>query len=151
MLGQMGGQRLSVESTGAVPLESIRESGVRGSPDVAALASRQDRALAVLVWNYHDDDLPAPPATVEVTVEGVPGERALLHHYRVDADHSNSYEVWKAMGSPQQPSPAQYARLEKAGDLALLNSPQWLRIAGGRAVLRFSLPRQGVSLLKLTW
>jgi len=72
---------------------------------VNALASLQDRAVSVLVWNYHDDDLPAPPAQVELVVEGLPvgaNERLSLHHYRVDAEHSNSYEVWKKMGSPQK-------------------------------------------------
>ena len=65
MLGLMGGERVAAESSSAAPLESIRDAGVRGSPDVNALASRQDRAISVLVWNYHDDDLPAAPAEVE--------------------------------------------------------------------------------------
>src|SRR5882672_7203643 len=95
MLGQMGGERVAVESAGAARLEAIRDAGARGNPDVNALASLQDRAVSVLVWNYHDDDLPAPPAQVELVVERLPvgaNERLSLHHYRVDAEHSNSYE-----------------------------------------------------------
>jgi xylan 1,4-beta-xylosidase len=87
---------------------------------------------------------------VELVVEGVPSDRALLHHYRIDADHSNSYEAWKKMGSPQSPTPEQYLQLEQAGQLQLLNSPEWVNRANGRVTLRFSLPRQGVSLLRLT-
>jgi len=151
MLGLMGGERVAVESTGALSLEAIRDAGVRGAPDVNALASRQDGAVSVLVWNYHDDDLPAPPSDVEVVVDGLTARRILLHHYRIDAEHSNSYEAWKKMGSPQQPSVEQYRQLEKAGQLQLLSSPEWLGAADGRATLRFSLPRQGVSLLRLTW
>jgi xylan 1,4-beta-xylosidase len=154
MLGQMGGERVTAESSSAAPLEAIRDAGVRGSPDVNALASRQDRAVSVLVWNYHDDDLPATQAEVELVVEGLPvgaHERLSLHHYRVDAEHSNSYEAWKKMGSPQKPSPEQYAQLERAGQLQLFGSPEWLRATNGRVTLKFSLPRQGVSLLKLTW
>jgi xylan 1,4-beta-xylosidase len=154
MLGQMGGERVAAESSSAAPIEAIRDSGARGAPDVNALASRQNQAVSVLVWNYHDDDLPAPPAQVELVVEGLPAEaheRLSLHHYRVDAEHSNSYEVWKKMGSPQKPSPEQYAQLERAGQLQLLGSPEWLRATGGRVTLKFDLPRQGVSLLKLTW
>jgi xylan 1,4-beta-xylosidase len=107
-----------------------------------------------MVWNYHDDDLPAPPAQVELVVEGLPvgaDERLSLHHYRVDAERSNSYEVWKKMGSPQKPSPEQYMQLERAGQLQLFGSPEWLRATNGRVTLKFNLPRQGVSLLKLTW
>ena len=154
MLGQMGGERVAAESSSAAPIEAIRDSGARGAPDVNALASRQNQAVSVLVWNYHDDDLPAPPAQIELVVEGLPVEahqRLSLSHYRVDAEHSNSYEVWKKMGSPQKPSPEQYAQLERAGQLQLLGPPEWLRAAGGRVTLKFDLPRQGVSLLKLTW
>ncbi|MGH8246285.1 MAG: GH39 family glycosyl hydrolase [Gammaproteobacteria bacterium] len=151
MLGQMGGERLAVESTGALPLESIRDAGVRSKPDVSALASRQERAVSVLAWNYHDDDRPAPPADLELVVEGLGTGRRLLHHYRVDAEHSNSYEVWKKLGAPQTPSPDQYALLEKAGQLQLLGSPEWLHTEKGRITLRFKLPRQGVSLIRLSW
>jgi len=154
MLGQMGGERIAAVSSSAAPVEAIRDAGAQGAPDVNALASRQDRAVSVLVWNYHDDDLPASPARVELVVEGLPAgahERLSLHHYRVDAEHSNSYELWKKMGSPQKPSPEQYLQLERAGQLQLLGSPEWLRATNGRVTLNFDLPRQGVSLLKLTW
>jgi xylan 1,4-beta-xylosidase len=154
MLGQMGGERIAAESSSAAPIEAIRDAGAQGNPDVNALASRQDRAVSVLVWNYHDDDLPAPPARVELVVEGLPvgaQERLSLHHYRVDADHSNSFEVWKKLGSPQKPQPEQYLQLERAGQLQLLGSQEWMRATNGRVTLKFDLPRQGVSLLKLTW
>ena len=59
MLGQMGGDRVQVTSSGGLPLAAVRDTGVRERPDVNALASRQDRSIAVLVWNYHDDDKPA--------------------------------------------------------------------------------------------
>ncbi|MBS1810744.1 MAG: beta-xylosidase [Acidobacteria bacterium] len=151
MLGKMGGERLTVESTGALKLETIRDQSVRGKPEVNALASRQNRSVAVLIWNYHDDDLPAPPSEVEVLIDGLPKGRPLLHHYRIDAEHSNSYEVWKKLGSPQQPTPAQYKQLERAGQLQLLASPQRQQVTDGKLAVKFSLPRQGVSLLRLAW
>ena len=61
------------------------------------------RSIAVLVWNYHDDDLPAPDAAIGLTIAGVPAASVKLAHYRVDRDHSNTYEAWKKMGSPQPP------------------------------------------------
>ena len=151
MLGLMGGERLAVESTGALKLETIRDQSVRGNAEVNALASRQPRSVAVLVWNYHDDDLPAPPSDVEVVIDGLPQGRPLLQHYRIDAERSNSYELWKKLGSPQQPTPAQYKQLERAGQLQLLSAPQRQQATNGRVALKFSLPRQGVSLLRLTW
>jgi xylan 1,4-beta-xylosidase len=53
------------------------------------------------------------------------------------------------MGSPPEPSPDQQAELERAGQLALLDSHGWLRVADRRLTLRCTLPRQGVSLLRL--
>ena len=151
MLGQMGGNRIAVESTGGLTLEAVRDRGVREAADISALASRSDRALAVLVWSYHDEDLPAPGAELELSLEGVPDGRPTLAHYRIDRDHSNAYEAWKKMGSPQQPTPGQYAELEKAGRLQLLAPAERVTVKGGRLAVKFSLPRQAVSLVKLTW
>jgi xylan 1,4-beta-xylosidase len=151
MLGQMGGDRVAVESTGAVPLETVRDVGVRERADITALASRQERAIAVLVWNYHDDDLAAPPAMVTLTIAGVPAASALVTHYRVDRERSNTYEVWKKMGSPQAPSKQQVAALEKAGELQGPWPPRRAAATQGKIVVTFALPRQGVSLVKLTW
>jgi xylan 1,4-beta-xylosidase len=69
----------------------------------------------------------------------------------VDEAHSNSLAAWKAMGSPQNPSDAQYRELERAGQVQLLQSPAWIREDSGAAKLQFSLPRQGLSLLRLAW
>jgi xylan 1,4-beta-xylosidase len=124
---------------------------VKQNPDVNALASRGERSIAVMVWNYHDDDLPAPAAQIELLISGAGGSRALLHHYRVDGEHSNSYEVWKQMGEPQSPSERQYEQLEAAGQLALAGAPEWRDVIDGEVRIPFALPRQGVSLLTLRW
>ncbi len=151
MLGQMSGDRLTVESSSAAPLETIRDNSVREQPDVYALATRSDRAIAVLVWNYHDDDLPAAAAEIDLTIEGAPDGQPTLTHLRVDQDHSNAYEMWKKMGSPQTPTAAQYAQLEKGGKLQPLRAPERVRVRNGTLRLPVTLPRQAVSLLKLTY
>ena len=104
-----------------------------------------------MVWNYHDDHVEAPPSAVEVLMQGIPAEQVLLHHYRIDKENSNSYQRWKEMGSPQDPTAEQVEELEKAGQLQLLTSPKWLETRDGKAVIQMQLPRQGVSLLRLSW
>jgi xylan 1,4-beta-xylosidase len=151
MLGKMEGVRLAVESSGALPLEQVRDESVRGQPDIGALATGSDSTVAVLVWNYHDDDLPADPADVLVTLSDLPEGRPVLAHWRIDHEHSNAYARWLEMGSPQPPTPAQQAELEGAGKLQTLFPPSPLTIIDGRAVLPVKLPRQGVSLITLTW
>jgi xylan 1,4-beta-xylosidase len=151
MFGMMTGDRVKVENEIAYSMEEILERGVRGEdPDVHALACCDEKSIHVMVWNYHDDDLPADATEVEVVLKEIQGERLLLHHYRIDQNHSNSYEVWKKMGSPQDVSQVQYAELEKSGQLELLESPEWIPVTERKAVISFILPRQGVSLLRFT-
>jgi xylan 1,4-beta-xylosidase len=153
MFANMSGQQLAVESNAAVPLDEILGGGVRAKPDVSALASLDKNKLFVLLWHYHDDDVPGPEADVELALNALPlssGE-AKLQHFRIDEDHSNAFAAWKRLGSPQQPTPEQYAQLEQAGRLAALGGPETLRVEKGAAVIRFKLPRQAVSLLTLIW
>ena len=153
MFAKMSGQRLAVESSAGLDAEMIRARGVRGNPDVSALASLDKNKLAVLVWHYHDDDLPGPDAAVELALNNLPFANGAvkLAHYRIDADHSNSYQAWLKMGSPLPLSDKQHSELEKAGQLAELEPQKNLRVKDGKLDLNFTLPRQGVSLLVLTW
>lgn len=153
MFGMMSGQRLPVQSSGAVTLAEMIRGGIKGQPDINAFASRAERAVHVMAWNYHDDDLPAAPAAVKTSLTGLPpaARRVLVRHYRIDETHSNSYSVWKSMGSPQQPTPAQLAQLEAAGQLQTLGSPEWRTPMKGALELEFALPRQGVSLVEVSW
>jgi xylan 1,4-beta-xylosidase len=75
----------------------------------------------------------------------------LMHRYSIDETHSNSCTAWKKMGSPQQPSPEQYAALEEAGELQQADSPQWITVQSGETKLGLVLPRQSVSLLQVSW
>jgi xylan 1,4-beta-xylosidase len=152
MLGQMSGDRVSAVSSAGLPVEEIRDKGVRGAPDISALAARATRSATVLMWNYHDDDVAAPDAQIQLSVAGLPAGRATVTHYRIDETHSNSYSAWQKMGSPQKPTAHQYAELEKASELQQLNPAKQVTIGGdGRINLTFSLPRKSVSLVKVDW
>ena len=165
MLGMMSGDRVAAESSGGLPLDDVRDRGVRAQADVNALATRDAHSVSVLVWNYHDDDLApfgeaqgapsnsrgAAAATVSLQIRGLPGGRPTLTEYRVDTDHSNAYTAWKTMGSPQSPTAAQYSELERAGQLQTMDAPKRVTVANGQVVVTLSLPRQGVSLVRLTW
>ena len=153
MLGMLGNERVKVTSSGTLPTGEIVSAGVRGQPDINAIATRKEREIEVLVWNYHDDDLPYPAASIDLVVTGLPinARRGLLEHFRVDSGHSNAFTVWKEMGSPQSPSESEYERLKSGGQLQLLSSPAWIEIREGSIHLQFTLPRQGLSLLRLWW
>jgi xylan 1,4-beta-xylosidase len=91
------------------------------------------------------------PADITVTIDGLAAGTPTVTQYRVDDRHSNSYEVWKEMGSPQSPTAAQRTTLEKAGQLQTLGSPAHQRVSDGRLVLNLSLPRQGVALFTIAY
>ena len=153
MTGMMSGERVMTTSSGAVPVEDLVKTGVRRAADVDALATKSERETAVMVWNYHDDDLAAPDAEVQVAIAGIPAgvKRVQLEDFRIDETHSNAFTAWKQMGSPQTPTAEQYAQLKAAGQLQLLGSPEWVDVADGKVTVATRLPRQAVSLLRLEW
>ena len=153
MVGLMRGDRVQASCSGRIPLDRLLQTGARTTPDIDAIATRSPRGAAVLVWNYDDDDVPASPAPVQVEIQGIPAgvSRVLLERDRIDDTHSNAYTAWKKMGSPDAPTPAQYAKLKAAGQLQTLTSPQWLEVHNGTISLSSELPRQAVALLRLSW
>jgi len=153
MLGLLGSEQIKVTSSGAVPSEEVVRDGVRGRPDVNAIATESSHEVAILLWNYHDDDLPAPQSSVRLTVTHLRAavKQCLMEHFRIDANHSNAFTAWKEMGSPQPPSAAQYEELQRAGQLQLLDSPAWTSVQNGSVETTFALPRQSVSLVRIAW
>jgi xylan 1,4-beta-xylosidase len=153
MYARMRGDRVPAVSSGAVPLDAIVADGVRGSADVAALASVEGDRLSVMAWHYHDDDVPGPDASVSLTLAGLARQQGELRvtQYRIDDAHSNAYAEWKRMGSPIAPDRTQYAQLETAGQLAALPASDPVPVARGEATVQLSLPRQAVSLLVFEW
>ena len=104
-----------------------------------------------MVWNYHDDDLQNAGKPVQININDLPGKTVMLTQYRIDQQYSNSYEVWKKMGSPQKPTAAQIQELEKAGQLQMVGKPEKLTVKSGRLQTEITLSRQAVALLKLSW
>ncbi|GAB3549271.1 beta-xylosidase [Spirosoma fluminis] len=150
MFGKMGGQRVAVQTNNGLNAAGIIATGVRTANDVNAIASKNGNSIGVMVWNYHDDDMTGPPTPIQLTINGLGKNKIQIRHYRVDGQHSNSFETWKSMGSPQQVSADQYKTLEKAGQLQELGPPLTKTVANGKTTLTFDLPRQGVSFLQLT-
>jgi xylan 1,4-beta-xylosidase len=149
MFSKMSGQRVAVESDGAIPLTNIIRSGVRGQPDVSAIASRDKEKLFIFLWHYHDDDVDGPTAEVEIAFAGLPVSEGKLsvREFRIDEDHSDAFTAWKRIGSPAQPTREQYVSLERAGQLAAMSEPVALNVANNQATLKLNLPRRAVSLL----
>jgi xylan 1,4-beta-xylosidase len=151
--GLMRGARVDATSSGAIPMDSILAHGVRENPDIDVLAASDNNGVSILIWNYFDDDSKGRNAPIALSVQGLPAgvERILMKHYRIDATHSNAYSFWKGMGSLENPTPEQQKQIEAAGQLQLLDSPNWLWNQSGKVTVTFDLPEQAVSLIRLDW
>jgi xylan 1,4-beta-xylosidase len=123
----------------------------RGYNDVGGLAAKDRQSATLMLWNYHDEDVKKAALPVEVNITGLDVSSITLTEYRIDDEHSNSYEVWKKMGSPQSPSKEQVTLLEKSGQLKTMGQPKKLKVANGILNVKLILPQQAVSLLKMEW
>lgn len=151
MLGMMTGNRVHSHSNRMVPLDSIMRSSVHGqNADIGALATRDERAAAVMLWNYHDDDVAGPTETADLTLSGIPKKSVKMEIFVIDSKNSNSYEAWKAMGSPQNPSDEQIEKLTQAGKLKCTVQKQ-VKVKDGKLQVPVALERQAVALVKLSW
>lgn len=152
MFGMMKGRRVAVNGNQMYALKTIVDSSVRGKyNDVGGLAAKDKNTATVMVWNYHDDDVQLPSVPVVINVDGISATTVTVSEFRIDNEHSNSYEVWKKMGSPQQPTASQIKLLEKAGQLQAMGASKKLPVNNGTLTIKISLPQQGVSLFKLNW
>jgi xylan 1,4-beta-xylosidase len=151
MYGMMKGNRVEAVSSRQYELFAVRDSGIRKEhTDVGVIAASEKKNATVMIWNYHDLDVPGKVETVSLNVKGVPGKKVTYHEYRIDAENSNSYEVWKKMGSPQQPTAQQIAELEKAGKLKKTKTGM-ATVSNGALAMETSVPRQGIVFYKFEW
>jgi xylan 1,4-beta-xylosidase len=141
------GDYVDCSSTGRLDLDDILSNGVRSAPDIDVVATRDDKGISILCWNYHDDDVAGPDGRISLEIAGVPqGYRAW--HFRVDGQHSNAYNAWQQMGEPQQIDGAGLKKLQEAAGLAELETPKF-EYRDGVLVGELVLPRRGVSAIRL--
>jgi xylan 1,4-beta-xylosidase len=150
LMARLGPDQIAASSDAQTPLDRIVAEGVRGAPDIGALATRTAQGkVAVLLWYYHDDDLPGPDASLHVRLVGLRAGGHSARIWRVDGTHGNAFAAWQAEGAAPKPTPAQVARLTKAARLAPEAIGPVRATRDGAAVVNLRLPRQGVALLEL--
>ncbi|MGA2851882.1 MAG: beta-xylosidase [Terracidiphilus sp.] len=154
MFGKLGGEKpgavwLATGSTGALPEDDIVAHSVIDAPDVNAVATRSSEVVDILLWNYHDSDVPAAPAQIHLAVDGLHGLSVVSSEFRMDATRSNAYLAWQQMGSPAHPTSKQVEELQKTGMLQQTVPDHALALGQGTANIDLTLPRQAVVLVRL--
>jgi xylan 1,4-beta-xylosidase len=153
LFSRMGTEQLATTSSGEVPLEQILSDGVRDKPDVGVLATRAERGrVDILLWHYHDDDVPGPPADIHISLIGLArGVQLQERIWRVDRENGDAFTVWKTMGSPANPSKSQVEQLISASHMAVRRARTRVLSPNGSVTLEQRLSRQGVELIELQW
>jgi xylan 1,4-beta-xylosidase len=124
MFGMMPGNRVEVKSGLAYDYVRVRDESVRAEADINALASKDAKSAAVMVWNYHDDNLPAPDApgfdSAERFAQPESACSSLPHRQGNSATPTKPGRKW----ARPNPTAEQIAELEKAGQLKQLSAPE---------------------------
>ena len=141
MLGRLAETRVAATSSASRDVLSGEASG----REVDMLAAIDAARVTVLVWHQTDPWWEEDEAAVSLAVEGLPfGGPVTVRHWRIDGQHSNAYAEWWRQGSPEDPSPAQIARLRSRQGLELRDPPARHAVGGdGTLTLRFTLPLHG--------
>jgi xylan 1,4-beta-xylosidase len=153
MFGMMNGERVKLSSDAAAPQELVLHPGSAKIEGVDGIATKNNREMDVLVWNYKEDDATAEAQSAKLEIEGIPesARKTKVEIFRVDEENGNAFTAWKRMGSPLAPSQKQYSQLEKAGHLNDLGKAQPILSENGKFQIPLLLPKQSLVLVRLTW
>ena len=72
MFGLLGSRAAESYKFGSFGHGGVLRAGVRKQPDVNVIASRREHEVEALIWNYHDDDVSAPAAEIDLNLDGLP-------------------------------------------------------------------------------
>ncbi len=117
--------------------------------DDILVTRRADGSLALAVWNIVDPSVPENSPQrglrrVTLVFAGLP-QNAAVTVEQVDDAHGNPLPLYREMGSPQYPTPAQVARMNAA---SALPAAREMRLAGGR--LELELPANALALVTVS-
>ena len=152
MFGKMTGDRVEVKTETPYDFITVRDESIRKEVrDINALASVDRGKAAIMVWNYHDLNQITSPEEVLLEILSIPATSVQVTEFRIDQANSNSFTMWKAMGSPQNVSPENYKKLEEGSKLKTISANKKVKVKNGHLTLPAKLEGQAVSLFLLEW
>jgi len=125
-------------------LHRLGDTRLDVSSDSALVTRRKDGSLAIAIWNLSLPEEAGSPKTLTLHFKGLLQGRSARVSI-LDDEHGSPLPVYKEMGAPQFPTPAQIAQLQKA---AALPGAQQRAIANG--LLAITLPPHALALIEIT-
>jgi L-iduronidase len=139
LLSKLGDSRLQVAGEGDAD-----------SP-LGILATRRGSSqIVILLYNSRDTIRADGCDRVCLDLVGVPFSRAVLAHYRIDADHTNPFAAYVKRGPRPDCRPHDLAAVRAAQELDYLVPVRETAISDGKLSLEFELPLPGVSAIVLS-
>ncbi len=134
--------------------ERVAAGGLGGpEADVGAIATRgaADGAeqVAILLYNCPDRIMSSGRERIDLRLEGVPFERAVAAHWRLDEDHGEAFAAWERAGAPSAPEPEPLAEIRRHQEPELILRRK-VTAVNGELRLRFDMPVPSVSLVLLS-
>jgi xylan 1,4-beta-xylosidase len=124
-------------------LHRLGENRLESSSDSALVTRRSDGSLAIALWNLSLPEDLGSPRTLTIHFKGLSSSNSARLSI-VDDTHGSPLPLYKELGAPQSPSPAQIAQLRKA---AALPDAQSVAIKDGS--LRVTLQPHALALLEI--
>lgn len=126
--------------------ELLHELGKQRLPvragDVLA-TRRKDGTLVIAAWNLVEPGAAGAEKTITLDLKHEPSNaKATIR--RVDAQHGDTLDAWKRMGSPKYPTQAQIVALRKAAEMG---SPEVRAVTDGRLTL--TVPPMGLAVVEI--
>ncbi|HEV2326528.1 MAG TPA: glycosyl hydrolase family 39 [Terracidiphilus sp.] len=104
---------------------------------------RSDGTLVIAAWNLVEPGVAGAEKAITLDLEHTSaGAGATIR--RVDAQHGDTLDAWKQMGSPKYPTRAQIEALRKAAEIG---PPEVRSITGGRLTL--TVPPMGLAVVEI--
>ncbi len=120
--------------------------------NAAATRSTDGSSVQVLVYDHVSGGAADPTKSnvVSLTLNNLPftAGTVRIRQYIVDYAHANSYRAWVAMGSPSNPTQAQWVTLRDAAELCYYETV--VQPTGGSYTFQYAQGIYGVDLFQIT-
>jgi L-iduronidase len=140
LLALLGEERVAVAGVGG-PEADVGAIATRGAADGA-------EQIAILLYNCPDRIASSGRERIDLRLEGVPFERPVAAHWRLDEDHGEAFAAWERLGAPNAPSGEQLAEIRRHQEPELILRRR-VNAVNGQLRLRFDMPVPSVSLVLL--
>jgi xylan 1,4-beta-xylosidase len=124
-------------------LHELGDERLPAPTDDALVTRRADGTLVIATWNLVEPGANGSDKTVTFDLKGV-ADGAYAEVRRVDAQHGDTLDAWKQMGSPKTPSREQILALRKASDPG---GPEGVEIRDHKLTL--TLPPMGLAVIEI--